>query len=147
LEKLERYEEAIDAYRHACANNRPLLELQPTSVQHRIWLGERYGGVARLQRELGRPAEAAAACLQRKALWPRNPLELYRVAGELALCVALVGKDKTTLSSEEIAKRRHYAAQAMQVFHEAVIAGAKYMVPNLPTDCETWWSRRSACKQ
>jgi tetratricopeptide (TPR) repeat protein len=131
LEQLERREEAIDAYQQACTHNRPILELQPTIIKHRIWLGERFGDIARLQRELGRPAEAAATCLQRKALWPGNPVELFRVASELALCAAVGGKDKRTLSAEEQAERRRYAAQSLQALREAVSAGAKYMAGNL----------------
>jgi hypothetical protein len=132
LETLGRPEEAIDAYQHACTNNRPIVfDQQPTIVKHRIWLGERYGDIARLQRELGRSAEPAAACLQRKALWPGNLVHLYRVARELALCAAVVGKDKTTLSSEEQAERRRYAGEAQQALGEAARAAAKYMALNL----------------
>jgi tetratricopeptide (TPR) repeat protein len=125
LEQLQRREEALAAYQQASSHARLVSELQPTIVKHRQWLAERHRDIARLQRELGRLAEAAATSLQRKNLWPGNPVELYRVADELALCAALVAKDKATLSAEEQAERRRYAAQSLQALREAVSAGAR----------------------
>jgi tetratricopeptide (TPR) repeat protein len=124
LEQLQRVEEALAAYQQSSTHARRVCELQPTIVKHRQWLSDRYGDIARLQRELGRPADAAATCLQRKALWPGNPVELYRVANELALCAALVGKEGAMLSTEEEAERRHYTDQALQAFREALHAAA-----------------------
>jgi tetratricopeptide (TPR) repeat protein len=128
LEKLGRREEAINAYQQACTNNRLVCEQEPKIAKHRHWRSQRYGDIARLQRELGRPAEAAATSLQRKALWPGNPVELYRAAGELALCAAVVAKDKATLSAEEQAERRRYAAQSLQALREAVSVSGKYFL-------------------
>jgi tetratricopeptide (TPR) repeat protein len=130
LEQLGRREEALAAYQQASLQCRIAYEQQPIYIKKRRWPRERYEDVARLQRELGRPAEAAATCLKWKALWPGNPVELYEVANELALCAALVGKDKTTLSAEAQAERRHYVAQSLQTLREAAIAGAKYLAPN-----------------
>src|SRR5262249_39695608 len=49
--------------------------------------------------------------------------ELYNAACELALCIPLVGKGKE-LNAEQLAERRRYADQAMDMLRHALSAGA-----------------------
>jgi tetratricopeptide (TPR) repeat protein len=59
----------------------------------RQWLDSHYSMLAATLRELGRPAEAAAATRERVPLWPDRPAELVRTASDLARCIPLAGGD------------------------------------------------------
>ena len=83
-------------------------------VQYRKYLGNHYKEFAALQRDSGRPAEAATAILERGELWPDDPAEAFSVARDLALCIPLVGKDARTLTAGQNAERRKYADLAME---------------------------------
>jgi tetratricopeptide (TPR) repeat protein len=133
LEQLGRREDTLAAYQQASNQCRLVCDLEPRIAKHWQALSERYGDIGRLQRELGRPADAAATCLQRKAQWPGNPVELCRMAVELALCAAIVGKNEATLSAEEQVERLHYISQTLQALHEAIHAAPSYFWRYFPT--------------
>ncbi len=86
-------------------------------------LSDSYVALAGVQRDLGRPAEAAAAALERKQLWRTDSQQLYDVASELARCIPLVGKGKTERTTQEEAQRRQYAEQAIAALGEALRHG------------------------
>jgi serine/threonine protein kinase len=120
---LGRREESLACYRQAAEHQRQAFLLAPQVPQLRLSLSTLYRKLARRQRELRRPAEAAATALLRRQLWPRHPDELYDVACELALCLPLVGKEPTALTAGEQAERRGYALQAMDTLRQAVAHG------------------------
>jgi serine/threonine-protein kinase len=124
LRQLGRRQEAAAAFQRAATAERALLEKVPTRQQIRRWVSMDYEGLAGVNRELGRPTEAAAAALERQKLWPRSAAELYGVARELALCVPLVDQDRGVLTEDEKkALRGRHADQAMAALRQAVANG------------------------
>jgi tetratricopeptide (TPR) repeat protein len=79
--------------------------------------------LARVYRALGLPAKAAAATLEREKLYPEKAFELYGVGCSLSLCVPLVGKGKTVLTSDELAERKRYADLAVEKLRKAIRLG------------------------
>src|SRR5262249_46013824 len=120
-EKLTQPEEALATYKEAISLQRAALGAAHTE-SYRNLLNEHYLNLARLQRELGRHAAAAATTRLRQQLWPRDAEELLSVARELALCVPLVGKGKAETSADQ-AERKRYADQALDALRQAVANG------------------------
>jgi hypothetical protein len=118
-----RYEEAAGAYQQAVEQQRIPFDKAPQVRQFRQFLNNHYRYLARVQRQLGRLAAAAAASVERAKLYPDNPQQVYAVACELALCLPLVGKGKAELTKEEQAERQKYADQVMAMLRQAVAAG------------------------
>jgi serine/threonine-protein kinase len=117
--------EARRCYQQALDLQRRVLAAAPELAQSQGFMNSHYTALARFHRHLGQPAEAVAAILKRQELWPTNPVELYNVACDLALCIPLVGRGKPALSAEEEAQRRRYADEAMGVLRRAVARGFK----------------------
>jgi serine/threonine-protein kinase len=120
---LGHHEEALVSYRQATEQQHQALRLGPQVPQLRQALSTLYRKLAQRQRELGRPGEAAATAQWRRDLWPDQPDELYGVAGELALCLPLVGKEPAALTAAEQAERDGFAAEAMAALRQAVAHG------------------------
>lgn len=135
LRQLNRLEEALAAYQSAVAHFRAVLAKTPGAVRARQMLSDSYFAVAELQRLRRRPADAAAAALERRQLWPDRPGELYNVACELALCIPLVGKEGAELTDAERAAQRRYADLALEVLRQAGDQGFKD-VKRLQTDAD-----------
>jgi hypothetical protein len=76
-----------------------------------------------LERMRGQADRAATAALERRRMWAGDPRELYRVARDLALVAAVVGKGKTELSEEEQKARAEYLDLVVQTLTEAVDCG------------------------
>jgi tetratricopeptide (TPR) repeat protein len=74
-------------------------------------------------RAVGRPADAAAAARKRRQYRPDDPDQLFAAAGDLALCVPLVGRGKTQPTPEEQAEQMRYADEAMATLRQAVDKG------------------------
>jgi tetratricopeptide (TPR) repeat protein len=110
-----RSQEALADYQEAGKHLRLAHARQPEEANIRQWLGTHYFNLARLQRELGRPAEAAAAAVARQKLWPGNGQEFYSLAGELAACAAL--------SIDKPAERQQFSDEAMQALRQAIASG------------------------
>jgi tetratricopeptide (TPR) repeat protein len=123
LYELKRYGEALPYVQQAVAQQRAALERAPRIDGYRRSLSKHLGLLAELARVLGRPDEAAAALLERRALWAGNGPELYQVAADLAATAAAVAKDKTELSAEEAAQRRRCEDAAVETLRQAVAAG------------------------
>jgi eukaryotic-like serine/threonine-protein kinase len=109
-----RYEEAIGLYRQAIIHQRAVFDRQPQFIQFRQFLSNHYLNLAETLRALGRADEVAGATRERMRLWPGNPLQLYNLACEFALCVPI---------AREAAAGRRYADEAMGALRAAVAAG------------------------
>ena len=125
LRKTGRLQQALASFQGAINHQSQAINKMPQGAKYRKLLTQHYAQLAQLQRELGRPAEAAAATLERRQLWPHEPEQLYSVASDLVQCIPLVGRGKTDLTSAEQAERRRYADQAMEVLRQAVADGYK----------------------
>jgi tetratricopeptide (TPR) repeat protein len=108
LERLNQREEALAVFRRAIEHQRAAVTLAPDQPRHRRSLGDLQGKLAKRLRDWGRLSEAVELALQRRALWPADPAELYAVACELAECA---GQEPT------------YTSRALEVLREAVVAG------------------------
>jgi tetratricopeptide (TPR) repeat protein len=117
---LGRSEEGLRSYQEAIVHQRLAFEKAPGVAQHRRYLSNHYLGLAYAYRALGRPIDAAAASKQAARLWPTNPVELFRLAREVALCIPLVGAGKEELTSSEQAQRQAFANEAMRLLRQAV---------------------------
>jgi serine/threonine protein kinase/cell fate (sporulation/competence/biofilm development) regulator YmcA (YheA/YmcA/DUF963 family) len=123
LEHADRPEEAVTLFHQAIEYQRTVLKKAPLVHDYRQSLHNSCKNLTIVQRRLGRPADAAASALEVRNLWPKDPNRLYSVACHLALCVPLVGKDKTELTPEEQLEQRKYADQAIEVLRQARAAG------------------------
>ena len=94
-------------------------------VPYRQALANQLAALARLQRELRQPAEAVAAALERRGLWPHDPNQLSEVASDIARAIPLVGQGQTALRAEDQALRRQYADQAIAVLEQALAHGLR----------------------
>jgi tetratricopeptide (TPR) repeat protein len=88
-------------------------------------LRDPYYRLTKLQRDLGRPADAVATALEYKAHCDGRPSELYNVACDISLCIPRVGKGNTDLTPDEQAERQKYSDLAMETLRQAVAAGWK----------------------
>jgi tetratricopeptide (TPR) repeat protein len=90
--------------------------------QYRKALSDHYRELARLERELGCPAEAVAKVLEWKELRPGDAAELYHAARALALCVPLVAKGKAVTPTEQT-ERERLIKLAIETLRQAVREG------------------------
>src|SRR5262249_54322082 len=88
------FSQAIELKTKRLEERRQALAKAPHSLTDRDGLSKLYEGVAKLQRDVGRAADAAATARQRAKLWPDHPIHQYNVACELALCLPVVEKGK-----------------------------------------------------
>jgi tetratricopeptide (TPR) repeat protein len=122
-----RFEDALMAYQGAieprqAAFKHSLLGTEQWKYQQKA-LSECLVALAKAQRDQHRPAEAVATTLKRKELWPRDTVELCRVARHIALCIPLVGQGEAKLNADQQAERDLYACQAVTVLAEAIDCG------------------------
>jgi tetratricopeptide (TPR) repeat protein/tRNA A-37 threonylcarbamoyl transferase component Bud32 len=78
------WSDACVAFEHAIKYQRQALEQARDFAHYRESLSKHYYNYAQLLLTLDRPADAAAAILARRALWPGDPERLLRVAQDLA---------------------------------------------------------------
>ncbi len=123
LSQLGRHDEALPVLHEAVRQQRLAFDRAPHVLRYRQALSTHYATLAETARALGRPGDAAVALRERRALWPDEPRELVRVAGDLALTAAVVGKGKADLTPEENAERDGYAEEAVAVLRQAVAVG------------------------
>jgi tetratricopeptide (TPR) repeat protein len=123
LAKSHRGEEAVAVFREVLSQQRLAVTMTPEVPEHLHRLSEYWSDIAGYLRQLDQPGAAMSVILERRKLWPTNATELFRAAGELALCIPLVGKGKSALTADEQAERRKYADLAMETLRQAVAAG------------------------
>jgi tetratricopeptide (TPR) repeat protein len=133
LSRLARNVESLRAVAEAIEHNRKAFAAAPLP-RHRQALSNSYFIQAKIQRAVGLSAEAVAATLARRDLWPDNPTELYRVACDLAAAAEVKRKRKPSSPAEQ-ARREEYRARAVQTLGEAVRAGFDD-VKRLETDAD-----------
>jgi hypothetical protein len=92
---------------------------------YRQLLNDHLERLAEVQRQLKRPAEAAAATRQRGELWPGTPDRLVSVARDLARCLPLVGAGPRQALSAQQAERDEYSRQAIATLRRAIACGFK----------------------
>lgn len=119
----EQWEKANAAFEQAIAQQRLAHEKAPTVARFRDSLSKHYYNQAAVLRELDRPAEAAAAIVARRELWPHDPARLQRIAQELAaVCQELpVGEVREQYLREAALTR----SAALKVSRESGSARAK----------------------
>jgi serine/threonine-protein kinase len=115
------YDKALAEYKRAVALHRESLDLRPYCFKYRELLGKTYQKMAESYRALGKPADAADVTRQRGRLWTVEAAPLVDVAGDLARCIDLVGKEPPTPA--QVAERRRYADESMEVLRKAVALG------------------------
>ena len=123
LDGLGRRTEALTAFREAIDHHRLAFAKAPELVPYRRSLSDHYRHLAAMERHAGRPAEAATAALERRKLWPDDPVELVSVAGDLAGCIPLVAKPAGAPTAEHQAQCRTYGDLAMDALHRAIARG------------------------
>jgi serine/threonine-protein kinase len=96
-----------------------------------------HGGMGRVHSKQGRPAEALQSLQEGLAALDRitgtHLNVLYDRACWLALCSAVVGQGKTSLTAAEQAERQKYGDRAMDALRQAVRAG-QFSAHDLRTD-------------
>jgi serine/threonine protein kinase/tetratricopeptide (TPR) repeat protein len=115
--------EAAALFRQAADYQLEAAFKEPRQPLHRKVLDRYFADLGRLQRELGRPADAARTALERQQHGRDNPDLLCESAVELSLCAALVGRGKSELTAAERSERQQYADQAMEALRLAVRKG------------------------
>lgn len=101
----------------------PLEQVMASAVADencRVTLSSVYRLLARVQRELSKPADAVDTLGKYKKLWPTNAARLIDAGCELAECATAVGAAGTPLSAGEEAERQSYLGLAVQALREAV---------------------------
>jgi eukaryotic-like serine/threonine-protein kinase len=118
---------AIDAKKKIVETSRADFTRAPQIINNRLTLSQAYQVLGEIQRKVGRPEDAAVTTLLRAQLWPGYFGELYKAAGELALCVPVVGgagePGASGSDGRPAAARRRYADQAMDLLRRSVLAG------------------------
>jgi tetratricopeptide (TPR) repeat protein len=116
LEALGRPGDAVVICKKAIVHQKAAFAKLPQRTLCRQRLSTCYFNLFRLNFNLARPAEMAAASLERQKLWPDNGTELYQVAWELAQCISFV-------DAAAQAERDKYARLACEALRHAIAAG------------------------
>jgi len=120
--QLGQREKALVAYQQALPHQRRAFALAPYLIQARVFIRWHYLNLAQLQRELGRPAVAAATILEGKRYWEEDAAMLYTGACELTRCSGLVKRGQ---SDQEQAQCREFADKAIEMLRQALAHGFK----------------------
>lgn len=120
----EQFEKASATFAQAIAQQRAAHERAPTVARFRESLSKHYYNQAVVLRELDRPAEAAAATVARRDLWPNDHARLQRIADELAsLCKQLPVGEVRQQYLREVALTRTSAQKASRASGPAKATG------------------------
>jgi serine/threonine-protein kinase len=148
LDEADRPKDAEPALRASVPWQRQALDREPYNFRYRDLLNKSLTRLAKAQRKLGRPAEAAATTLARRKLWPTQTGDLTHnagahaltptfnlllawfsfgeqltAAGELAQCIPLVGAGKPRLTLREEIEHARYSALAIEVLRDLAANG------------------------
>ncbi len=119
LHDAEDFDEAAESFRSSAEMYRDLIVRGIESAESRLNCSLSLGELAACLRELGRVEEAVEVERSRVVLWEDNPVELYRAAGQLALCIPLIPEAETGSSLSRIA----VANEVMEILSRAVELG------------------------
>ncbi|HEY2148366.1 MAG TPA: tetratricopeptide repeat protein, partial [Pirellulales bacterium] len=86
-------------------------------------LSDHYVNLSILLRKSGKMADAAAVAEERAKLWPGNPSELYRAAGELALSAAGGDEASAQPTGANSPDRQALIEKSIDLLRQAVAAG------------------------
>jgi tetratricopeptide (TPR) repeat protein len=117
-----RREEGLRAYRQGGDHYRLAWARNPDSTEIRLALGNHYLLSGQLERDLRRPAEAAAAAQEYQGLC-RSGAEYYTAARELAMSAILVEEAEGDDPDEVADERRQYENRAMAALRQAARNG------------------------
>jgi serine/threonine protein kinase/tetratricopeptide (TPR) repeat protein len=119
------YTKAATAFQRAVKHQQAAFAKDTRNRSYRQLLNDHLEGLAEVQRQLKRPAEAAAATRQRGELWAGTPDRLFSVARDLARCVPLAGKGSHQALAAQQAERDEFARQAIDTLRRAIAGGFK----------------------
>jgi serine/threonine protein kinase len=126
-EALDRPDEARTSHEQARAIRESLVREQPDVPWHRNALAYSLYYLGRLERDAGREAEAVRHLERSRALWEElselESIDPYNRACIESLCSELAGVGKTTLSPEDLERRRRYADRAVASLRAATAGG------------------------
>jgi eukaryotic-like serine/threonine-protein kinase len=111
---------AEEAYVQAIEPARRAFDRAPTVMIYRTTLSSCLQGLASVERRRDHPSKAASIIRERVALWPKEASELYRAAGEFALCVPS-STERSTGGDRD--RERQLRDEAMACLHQAIAAG------------------------
>jgi eukaryotic-like serine/threonine-protein kinase len=123
LAEMQRFDGAIVEYRRAIVLHREAVDRQPGHFKYRELLGKTYQKMAEAYRAKRRLDEAVAAVRDWRRLWTLQAAPLVDVAGELAACLELVGQEGKPLTDADMAQRRRYADEAVEILRQAIALG------------------------
>jgi tetratricopeptide (TPR) repeat protein len=112
--------EAAEAMRQAAAVQKTAFTLSKGDSRYGIPLASSYRGLARLDRQLGRPDQAAASARDLRDLAPSDPEQLIAAASELAQCLPLLDPGERNRAEREL-----LAGQAVEALRKAMEHGFK----------------------
>jgi serine/threonine-protein kinase len=122
-----RVDEASRLYRQSLDLATKLMATNPANNQLAYILAASQGGMGRVHRKQGRPAEALQSLQEALASLAKIPSShlnvLYDRACWLALCSSVIGQGKPSPTPIERAEREKCSDQAMEALRQAVIAG------------------------
>jgi len=123
LIRQSRLDEARELLHEGIACQRVAVEQAPPHLRgYRLTLSSLYLNLLDVEKGTNRPAEAMAAVVQRRQLWPGHGKEQFRAAKDLAGVAPLIGKGKEQLSAAEETLRTKCIEQVMEALRAAVAA-------------------------
>jgi eukaryotic-like serine/threonine-protein kinase len=114
---------AIVEYQRAIEMHREAVDRAPAHFKYRELLGKTYQKMSQSYRALGMLDEAAWAVKEWRNLWTLQAAPLVDVAGELAQCIVLMGEEVGPLTEAQMAQRRLYPDEAVQMLRQALALG------------------------
>jgi serine/threonine protein kinase len=125
LGQLDYIDQGLAVLQHGLELQCATAERAPQLASNRRHFNSLYGSIAELERAANHPAEAVAATIERRNLWPGNAKELYNSACELGRASAIVGKGRAELSAEERKDKDKYCDLIMETLRMARASGFK----------------------
>jgi eukaryotic-like serine/threonine-protein kinase len=123
LKESGEYPKALAAFQQAIEHQRRAFDKNPAHRDYRDDLGWHYLGLARVQRKLGLPAEAAASVSQCLALRPTSAEQLHDAARGMAACILVVGRGTSAPTAAERSERDRLGDLAMDALRRSIAAG------------------------
>jgi tetratricopeptide (TPR) repeat protein len=125
VSNLNRPREALKLLAESLEHLRLVYARAPGVRKYHNGLDSALDSLNQIERRLGNLAASVAASLERKTLWANNGHELFRVARDLALTAAAVGRGKKELTPAEMKAKADYQELVLKTLAEAVAAGSR----------------------